>query len=475
MANKYILKIIVFVIISVTFALPGFAQEQAATDVSILESRFLTTEPTVGEAFKYFLKFDYKEEIQVHPVEHFAENGMNIVEQKRLEPQEFQGRVIEQYEYTLSAQQEGERQFIPVSIQYVGPRQNPVAAQTEPVQLTILPIVEVQIVANSPLILNEALELTLSITKRKPVTITSMPYTLEAPFQVSIPDMNAGKMPALPESGDQGESSSQISTPPPPPPPLRFELDQSQNIPPQQTDGYTIEQYTYNTVVPPKKAGEYVIPAITVTYRTAAGEEVQTSIQETSIFVLNPNTGNLGIRTDFRFLIFPAVVVAAMILAGIGVFFYLKYRRRRRLKRALVEPPLPPGELAHRELSQIQALKLPAKGEFKTYYSMVSESVRKFLGAEFGFHVLERTTEEVMQDIQKRDVPDSIREDTGKFLQEADMVKFAKYIPLPQEADAAMEQALAIVDESVEYHRAKAAAEAIVEHVKDAPEVVSKT
>ena len=106
---------------------------------------------------------------------------------------------------------------------------------------------------------------------------------------------------------------------------------------------------------------------------------------------------------------------------------------------------------------------------------MVSESVRKFLGAEFGFHVLERTTEEVMQDIQKRDVPDRIREDTGKFLQEADMVKFAKYIPLPQEADAAMEQALTIVDESVEYHRAKAAAEAIVDHVKDSPEVVSKT
>jgi hypothetical protein len=468
-------RIILFMLIVFVLIRPGFAQEQAATDVSILESRFLTMEPTVGEAFKYFLKFDYKEEVQLYPVEHFTENGITIIEQKRLEPQEFQGRVIEQYEYTLSAQQEGERQFIPVSIQYVGPRKNPMAAQTEPVQLTILPIVEVQIVANSPLMLNEALELKLSITKRKPVTITSMPYTLEAPFQVPVPDMNTGKMPAPSRSGDQEESNSQIPTPPPPPPPLQFDLDQSQDITPQQTDGYTIEQYPYNTVVPPEKAGEYVIPAITVTYRTATGEEVQTSIQKTSIFVLNPNTGNPNIRTDFRFLIFPAIVVAAMILAGIGVFFYLKYRRRRRLKRALVEPSLPPGELAHRELSQIQALKLPAKGEFKTYYSMVSESVRKFLGAEFGFHVLERTTEEVMQDIQKRDVPDSVREQTEKFLQEADMVKFAKYIPLPQEADAAMEQALTIVDESVEYHRAKATAETIVEHLKDAPEVVSKT
>ena len=50
-----------------------------------------------------------------------------------------------------------------------------------------------------------------------------------------------------------------------------------------------------------------------------------------------------------------------------------------------------------------------------------------------------------MYDIRKRDVPDSVREHTGKFLREADMVKFAKYIPLPIEADTAMEQALTIV------------------------------
>lgn len=489
--QTFMKRIILFILVFFTFVRSGFSQDTGILpktltkekNISILESRFLTTQPIVGEAFQYFLKFDYKEDLRVYPVEHFTENGITIIEQKCLEPQKFQGRVIEQYEYTLSAQQEGEHRFIPISIQYVGPLKNPLAAQTELAQIVVLAIVEVQVVTNSPLMLNEVLELKLSVAKRKPVTITSMPHTLEAPFQVPTPDMNAGKMPpsntlrtGVPSGSEEpGDSSSQIPTLPPPPPPLRFELDQSQNITPQQTDEYTTEQYTYNTVVSPEKAGEYVIPEFTITYRTAAGEEVQISTPKTSIFVLNPNTGNLTIQTNYRVLIFPAIVVAMMILTGIGVFFYLRYRKRRRLKRALIEPPLPPGEIAHQELSQIQALRLPAKGEFKTYYSMVSESVRKFLGAEFSFHVLERTTEEVLQDIQKRDVPDSVREHTGKFLQKADMVKFAKYIPLPEEADAAMEQALTIVDESIEYHLAKAAEEATVEHVKDSPEVVSKT
>jgi hypothetical protein len=463
MVNKYILIIItVFTFIFRMLVLSSFAQEQTASDVSILESRFSTTEPTVGETFKYFLKFDSKDGVNIYLVEHFAENGLTIVEQKSLEPQKFQGRVIQQYEYTLSAQQEGERRFSPVALNYAGPRQNPVAAQAESIQITVSPIVDVQVMTNSPIMLNEMLALSLAVIKRKPVTITSMPPTLEAVLQVS----------AQPDIAKQKESSPQTPTPSPEPPPaLRFELDQSQKIAPQQTaDGKTVEQYKYKLAVPPKQAGEYVIPAITVTYRTATGEEIQTSTKPTSIFVMNPNTGNLGIQTDYRFLTLPAIVLAAMILAGLAVLLFLKYRKPRSREKTVVEPPLPPGELAHRELAAIQALKLPAKGEFKRYYTLVSESVRKFLGAEFGFPVLERTTEEVLHDIHKRDVPARVRERTGKFLQDADLVKFAKYTPLLEEADTAMEQAIKIVDESVEYHRVKAA-EVMKEHVGGAPEM----
>ena len=426
--------------------IPGWAQEQPPADVSILESRFSTMEPVVGEMFRYFLKFDVQEGTSVSPVEHFSENGLTIIETKRRDTQIFEGRLIHQYEYVLVAQEAGERQFIPVSIQYAGPLQNPVAAQPEPVQIAVTPVVDVQVVTNSPVMLNEPLELNLAITKRKPVTITAMPHTFEATIQVP---------PSTETNEQEAETPDQIPTPPPAP--LRFELDQSQTIASQQTErGETIERYAYTLTSLPEQPGEYVLPEFIVTYRTETGEEKQVSISPTNIFVLNPNTGNLAVRTDYRFLILPAIISVVMVLSGLAVFLILRYRSsRRREKLSLIPPPLP-EEVVRKELGEIQAMKLPVKGEFKQYYTLLSESIRKFLGAEFGFPVLERTTEEVVHDIQHHDVPDRVKERTGKFLYEADMVKFAKYIPLLEEADAAMEQALKIVDESVEYHRMSA-------------------
>jgi hypothetical protein len=309
------------------------------------------------------------------------------------------------------------------------------------------PVVEVQIVTNSPIMLNEQLVLRLMVAKRQPVTITAMPPAIEAVLQI----------PAQPTAAGQPTPGMQTQTPTPPPSNIRFDLDQAQQVVSQQVEGRTIEQYAYKLTVPPAQVGEYVIAPITITYRTATGEEIKVNTKETSIFVMNPNTGNLAIKTDYRFLMLPGIVVLTALLGGFVVWLYLKYRKPRMRDITMVEPSLPPGELAHKELTQIRALKLPIKGEFKAYYTMISETVRKFLGAEFNFPVLERTTEEVLNDIQRRDLPDNVRKCTEIFLQEADLVKFAKYIPLIEETDAAMEQAFAIVDESIAYHQVKTA------------------
>ncbi len=134
-------------------------------------------------------------------------------------------------------------------------------------------------------------------------------------------------------------------------------------------------------------------------------------------------------------------------------FLYLKYRKPRKAVDTFVPPPLPPGDVAHQELAEIQAMKLPSKGEFKEYYTLISETVRKFLGAEYHFHVLERTTEEILTDIQAQNMPDKIKRRVSTFLPEADVVKFAKYTPTLEQSEQAMEVALQIVDDSLEYHQ----------------------
>ena len=130
-------------------------------------------------------------------------------------------------------------------------------------------------------------------------------------------------------------------------------------------------------------------------------------------------------------------------------------RQPRTREENFIAPAIPPGELARRELADIQAMRLPQKGEFKAYYTLLSETVRKFVGAEYEFHVLERTTEEILGEIRRRDMPESVKQRINALLPEADLAKFAKYAPSVANADAAMQDAARIVDDSLEFHRPK--------------------
>jgi hypothetical protein len=68
--------------------------------------------------------------------------------------------------------------------------------------------------------------------------------------------------------------------------------------------------------------------------------------------------------------------------------------------------------------------------------------------------------------MQQRDIPEPIRRRIRHLLPQADLVKFAKHRPSIEEANAIMEQARNIVEESLEYHRQsmQAAAETSVSH-----------
>lgn len=439
---------VVFVIFAVMLLNAGVAhsQETPAPDASILESRFSTNAPLIGEAFKYFLKFDHLKAAAVRPELHLAEHGIEIIETQQMPPQEFQGRVIEQFEYALKAAKPGKLQFSPATLMFAGPRVNLVAAVADPAQLDVTSVVDVQVKTNSPLTVGDPLELSVIVTKRKPVMIAVMPNELTATQQRSpvAEATPAREATALPET---------TPTAAPQPAALTFTLDHSQQIAPQQTEQGAVETYRYLLAAQPTQAGEYLIPAFTITYRDANGQETQQEQPETRIFVLNPNVKNAELPTDYRFLILPAIILSTVLLGFAIGLLYLKYRKPRTRQETVVEPILPPGDIAHRELAEIEAMQLPMQGEFKQYYFLVSEVVRKFLGAEYHFHVLECTTEEILQEIQRRDMPDGVKREINLLLPEADMVKFAKYVPTLDQAEYAMQQAMRIVDDSLAHHR----------------------
>lgn len=141
-----------------------------------------------------------------------------------------------------------------------------------------------------------------------------------------------------------------------------------------------------------------------------------------------------------NWLLWIAIAAGALALAALLVWWIR--RRRRRAAPPAPRVVIPPDLTALTELERIEAMGLVARGEFKTFYTMVVDVVRRYLEARFGVQALDRTTGEILHDLERSG---KRVERLDSLLNEADLVKFAKYEPQAAAANAAIETARAIV------------------------------
>ena len=80
-------------------------------------------------------------------------------------------------------------------------------------------------------------------------------------------------------------------------------------------------------------------------------------------------------------------------------------------------------------LSNLEEEQLWQKGEIKTYQSKLTYIVREYLENRFDIQALESTTNEIVQQLNKEDIPVELRTKMREMLNVADLVKFAKASP----------------------------------------------
>jgi len=185
--------------------------------------------------------------------------------------------------------------------------------------------------------------------------------------------------------------------------------------------------------------GDYEIPAVTVSYTTAEGEQRTISSDVVAIHVgsLVPEEA-----TEFRDLKGTASTVPDYsqrhkFLAGLGTVlvcltllgFYL-YRRalRKRGWTPPAPPPPPPAETALAALAALKARDLINQGKIKEHFVELSEIIKQYLGARFQFAAIDRTSDEVLEELAQR-APLCPLALIGPFFRDCDLVKFAKWIP----------------------------------------------
>jgi hypothetical protein len=140
-------------------------------------------------------------------------------------------------------------------------------------------------------------------------------------------------------------------------------------------------------------------------------------------------------------------------LVAVVVAFWLWKRRQQPGVSAFVRPPLTPYEVAIRELRRLREENPPVE----EFYTRLSDIVRQYLEGQMELRAPERTTEEFLFEVSRdHSLSAEHRELLGAFLQEADLVKFAKFQPGGED----MKRALGAAEKFVEESRARANAPA---------------
>lgn len=127
--------------------------------------------------------------------------------------------------------------------------------------------------------------------------------------------------------------------------------------------------------------------------------------------------------------------------------------KRIRSRKSLIpfkkeEPKLPPHEQAIKELDEIKRQKLWQQGRNKEYYTLITETLRKYIVDRFGVNAMEMTSGEILDVLHKEEEAKPVYENLKQILQLSDFVKFAKMHPLPDENDLSLTNAYLFVGQT---------------------------
>jgi hypothetical protein len=129
------------------------------------------------------------------------------------------------------------------------------------------------------------------------------------------------------------------------------------------------------------------------------------------------------------------LLIAGLVILGLAVIAVSVMVIVRRMRRPQLEMPEPlpePEVLAMKELSDLEAQGLLEKGEVDLYYTRLSEILRRYLGLRFSIYALEFTTSEIMAALKTSMLEHATFQMVQQFLEECDLVKFARFSPEPK-------------------------------------------
>jgi hypothetical protein len=212
----------------------------------------------------------------------------------------------------------------------------------------------------------------------------------------------------------------------------------------------------------PPTPGRHILtlPALPISVARASGEVATMCTHEHLITIDDPTAetpdpqprGNPPGRVQReewtalkKGLIWSAVGAA---LGGLLAWLVLRWLRRPR-PAPPPPPPRPPWEVAFEKLDEVRHAGLLATHRYSEYYDRVGDAVRQYFGARYGFDGLECTTDEMLAELRSSALAGVSIEEVSVFLQQCDLVKFARMTPSPDDCQQALGDAEHLVRQTM--------------------------
>ncbi|MDP4275822.1 MAG: hypothetical protein Q8907_16260 [Bacteroidota bacterium] len=141
-------------------------------------------------------------------------------------------------------------------------------------------------------------------------------------------------------------------------------------------------------------------------------------------------------------------ILGIIILAIIAILVIAIIRKIRKKEPLLMirKPEEPPYLTAVKDLERLRNQKLWQQGKFKQYHTIITEIIRIYVNRMFHVKTLEQTSEEILQSLKNSGFDDEVSFNLLKqIFTLADLVKFAKENPLPEENELSLSNALLFV------------------------------
>ena len=206
----------------------------------------------------------------------------------------------------------------------------------------------------------------------------------------------------------------------------------------------------------PFDSGNFVIPALVFNVRSPKGnQELATDPLKLEVFYMPVDTTKeikdiaplIEVKYDWK----NALLIAAGILL-IAIAAWFLYKKFKKEKETIIVAPdklKPSHELALEELEQLRLAGLWQQGRIKEYYTELTDILRRYISTRWNINAMELTSDEILSAGFVKLLGNEDRARLQFILNTADLVKFAKALPIAADHENCMLNAVEFVKASI--------------------------